>query len=220
MSDKLSKSPVLEDYYHRFLHNEKTADFIYDVSRNYSMGSLETLARVGGRMSRRAAALAIGLLGDFSNNATLGNALTDNDRGVRLLAEHGIRSLWMRIGNSGLETGLNRIARQNRQHRFASAIELADELLDVAPDFAEALNQRAIAAYHLEDYRQAIQDCRRTIELNPYHFLAALGSANCNLERGEVVEALEDYRLALRINPDLDMVRTQVDQLERIVEGR
>jgi len=220
MSQPLSQSPVLEDFYHRFLRREKSADFIHDVSNHYTPESLETLARYGGRLSRRAAILALGLIGDYKNNPVVGHALRDSDRGVRLLADHGIRQIWIRCGHSGWETGLKKIIRQNRQHRFASAIDLADDLIDLAPDYAEAWNQRAIALYHLEDYRQAIFDCRRTIELNPYHFLAALGSANCNLERGEIVEALEDYRLALRINPDLETVRTQIDQLERIVEGR
>jgi len=220
MTNMSSKSPILEDFYHRFLRTERSADFIDAVARCYTIDSLETLACYGGRLSRRAAILALGFLGDFSNNDALGRGLVDRDRGVRLLADHGIRQLWIRIGNPGLETGLRRIVRQNRQHRFATAIELADELIEMAPDFAEAWNQRAIACYNLEDYRQAIHDCRRTIELNRWHFLAALGSANCNLERGDVVEALEDYRLALGINPDLETVRTQIDQLERIVEGR
>lgn len=220
MTSNLSRTPILEDFYHRFLRTEKSADFIFDVSQHYTIESLETLARSGGRLSRRAAILALGLLGNFSSNHIVGRALSDRDRGVRLLADHGIRQLWIRIGHSGLEAGLRNIIRQNRQHRFASAIDMADELIHLAPEYAEAWNQRAIASYHLEDYRQAIHDCRRTIELNPYHFLAALGSANCNLERGDVVEALEDYRLALRINPDLETVRTQIDQLERIVEGR
>ena len=215
-----SQSPRLEDYYFRFLKTEQSADFIDAVARQYSMPSLQTLAECGGRMSRRAAILAIGFLGDISHNPVLGNALIDRDRGVRMLADHGIRPLWTRIGNPGLESGLRRLMRLNRQHQFASAIDLADELIDLAPAFAEAWNQRAIAAYHLEDYRQAVSDCRRTLELNPWHFLAALGSANCHLEDGDIIEALEDFRRALTINPDLDTVRSQIDYLSRIVEGR
>jgi tetratricopeptide (TPR) repeat protein len=220
MSHELSQRPVLEDFYLRFLKTEQSAEFIDQVSRHYVLDSLERLARSGRRMSRRAAVLAIGFLGDYSNNETLGLGLADADRGVRLLADHGIRQLWQRIGNPGLEAGLRSIIRLIRQSRHGLAMDLADELLDQAPDFAEAWNQRAIAAWHLEDYRQAIADCRMAIQLNPWHFLAALGSANCHLEAGDVVEALEDYRLALSINPDLDTVRSQIGYLSRIVEGR
>ncbi len=220
MYNKVSKRPVLEDFYFRFLRTEDSAGFIESVSCYYNLPSLETLALSGSRMTRRAAVLAIGFIGSYRQNETLGHALSDSDRGVRMLADHGIRQLWVRVGNTGLESGLKRLIRLNRLHRFASAIDLADDLIDLAPHLAEAWNQRAIAACQLEDYRQAIHDCRRTIDLNPWHFLAALGSANCNLEIDEIMGALSDYRLALAINPDLDTVRSQIEHLNRIVEDR
>ena len=52
------------------------------------------------------------------------------------------------------------------------------------------------------------------------YFLAALGAANCNLELDRIQPALEGYRLALAINPDLDTVRSQIDYLARIAEDR
>ena len=220
MSNKLPKRPLLEEFYFRFLRTEDSAGFIEGVASYYNLQSLVTLAQSGSRMSRRAAVLAIGYLGSFSQNDTLGKALNDSDRGVRMLADHGIRQLWLRIGNSGLETGLRRVIRLNRLHRFASAIDLADELIAIAPGFAESWNQRAIAACQLDDYQQAIRDCQKTIELNPWHFLAALGAANCNLELDRIQPALEGYRLALAINPDLDTVRSQIDYLARIAEDR
>ena len=42
--------------------------------------------------------MALGFVGDFSQNAALGRALHDRDRGVRLLADNGIRQLWRRDG--------------------------------------------------------------------------------------------------------------------------
>lgn len=219
MFDEPSSTPLLDKFYHRFLTTERSAEFIYDVSRHYTAGSLKKLAGGGSRITRRGAVLAIGFLGDYAMNPVLGEKLSDEDRAVRLLADHGIRQVWTRVGNPNFELTLRQIARLNQRQRFASAIDLASELLDIAPDTAEAWNQRAIAWYSMEDYHQAIFDCRRTLELNPWHFLAALGSANCQLELGDVIHALQDFRQALEINPDLEMVRSQVNQLQRIVEG-
>ena len=219
MFDENPKRPLLDDYYQRFLQTENSADFIMDVAQHYTVPSLVLLSEAGQRLTRRAAILALGFLGDYSVNQVLGRALSDDDRGVRLLADHGIRQLWFRLGKPNLEVGLRKIVRLNRQHRFACAIDLASDLLDIDASVAEAWNQRAIACYNLEDYVQAIDDCRQALSRNPCHFLAALGSANCHLELGQVYEALNDFRLALEINPDLDMVRTQIDQLQRIVEG-
>jgi tetratricopeptide (TPR) repeat protein len=54
--------------------------------------------------------------------------------------------------------------------------------------------------------------------LNRYHFLAAIGLANCHLQMDDVSAALEAFRLSLRINPDLESVRGQILHLEKIVE--
>ena len=219
MLDESPCCPLLDSFYLRFLATERSSEFIYNVSRHYTISSLEKLAEGGDRITRRGAVLAVGFLGDYSSNPVLGRKLHDDDRGVRLLADHGIRQIWMRVGDTGIETALRRITRFNQRHRFASAIELASEVIELSPQTAEAWNQRAIAWYSMEDFEQAIDDCRRAIELNPWHFLAALGSANCQLEMGDVIEALQDFRLALDINPALETVRLQVDQLQRIVEG-
>ncbi len=220
MSNQLSQCSALEKHYRRFLINENSADFIHEISQRYTLHSLGHLVSKGKRVTRRAATLAVGFLGSFKQNHVMGQALIDQDRGVRLLADHSIRQLWFRVGNPSIEFGLRRIFRENRRHHFVTAIDLCDDLIELDPTVAEVWNQRAIACYNLEDYCQAISDCCQCIELNPFHFLAALGSANCNLERGDVVEALADYRLALAINPDLESVRRQIDQLSRIVEGR
>ncbi len=219
MFDEQSSTPLLDRFYHRFLTTERSAEFIYNVSRHYTTGSLEKLADGGSRITRRGAVLAIGFVGDYGQNPILGQKLCDEDRAVRLLADHGIRQLWTRVGNPHFEATLRQIERLNQRQRFATAIDIASDLLEIAPWIAEAWNQRAIAWYSLDDYQQAIGDCRQTLQRNPWHFLAALGSANCQLELGDVVEALQDFRLALEINPDLDMVRSQVNQLQRIVEG-
>lgn len=219
MHDEPVPVPLIEKHYGRFLKSERSAEFIRDVSRHYTIASLEKLARCGGRITRRGAVLAIGFLGDITSNPVLGRRLVDRDRAVRMLADHGIRQLWMRVGNPHTEATLRRILRFNQRQQFADSIDLATELIAHYPATAEAWNQRAVAWYSLEDIENAIDDCRKALSLNPWHFLAALGSANCHLELGNIVEAIHDFRLALDINPDLEMVRTQVRQLQKILEG-
>ena len=66
----------------------------------------------------------------------------------------------------------------------------AEQLVDMAPWFAEAWNQRAIALYGLGRYLQSIDDCRQALEINPYHFGAAAGMGQCHLHRGDMDQAL------------------------------
>src|SRR5262249_54615796 len=81
-------------------------------------------------------------------------------------------------------------------------------------DFAEAYNQRAIVYYGLGDFRKAVADCETVLRLNPYHFGAAAGLAQCLLRLNQPHAALRAFRTALEINPNLDDVEAAVKALE------
>jgi tetratricopeptide (TPR) repeat protein len=211
---------ALERLYHQYLETENTAAFIRGVSQRYLPGTLERLALGGGHVLRRAAVMAVGFLGDYSHNAILGRALNDHDRGVRLLADSGIRQLWRRDGNPRQRQLLARICRLNQNDQFAETIHAATELIDEAAHFAEAWNQRAVAHFALARFEDAANDCHQTLELNPYHFGAAVGMGHCYLQLDEPLAALENFRRALAINPDMEEVRAQIHELRRTIEGR
>ena len=219
MSESSLRYPQLDRFYQRFLNEESSADFIQAVSTKNNLASLERLATAGGRMTRRAAILAIGFLGEFSNNEVMGRALSDDDRAVRMLADHGIRELWQRQGTAGQQESLKQIFRLVDQSRMEDAIAAATQLIEVNPEFSEAYSQRAIAFCALGDYEAALVDCREALQFNRFHFPAAIGLAHCCMQIDEASGALAGYRLALNINPDLDSVRRQVSRLERMLEN-
>src|SRR5687767_8939895 len=114
--------------------------------------------------------MALGMLGDYSHNANLGRALADRDRGVRLLADSGIRQLWRRDGNLRQQRALGSICRLNQNQQYAESIRAATELINEAAHFAEAWNQRAVGYFARGRFEDAANDCHQTLELNPYHF--------------------------------------------------
>lgn len=219
MSESSLRYPQLDRFYQRFLTEENSADFIQAVSTKYNLASLERLVTGGGNISRRAAILAIGFLGDFSNNEVVGRALNDQDRAVRMLADHGIRELWQRQGTMAQQQLLKRIFRLVAQSQMEEAIMAATQLIEVNPEFSEAYSQRAIAFCALGDYEAGLVDCREALQFNRFHFPAAIGLAHCCMQIDEASGALAGYRLALNINPDLDSVRHQVSRLERMLEN-
>jgi tetratricopeptide (TPR) repeat protein len=174
----------------------------------------------GGYVSRRAAAFAITFLGDYSHNAVLGEALRDQDRGVRMLADNGIRQLWRRDGNTAQQLRLAELMRMNTSGLYDECLPAVSEFLEESPWFAEAWNQRAIALFALKRFDESANDCHQTLELNPYQFAAAIGMAHCYLEMEEPIAALECFRRAILLNPDLEEVRVQIDYLERTLEGK
>ena len=220
MSAEHPRHPILNALYRRYMTDEDSATFVKSISQQYTLGTLERLTQHGSRVTRRAAVLSLGFLGGYESNPVLGRALRDIDRGVRLLADTGIRTIWCRIGNAAQRRQLRTIIRLNELRRHQEAIEKAGHLVRQAPWFAEAWNQRAIAYFNLNRLDESIRDCRQAIELNPYHFAAAAGIGQCHLKRNAPVAALESFRRAIELNPSLEGVRAQIDQLQRTLGGK
>lgn len=215
-----SRRTALERLYHRYLETENTSAFVKGVGQRYTLGTLARLASGGGHILRRAAVMAVGFLGDYSHHAILGRALSDRDRGVRLLADSGIRQLWRRDGNLRQQRALASICRLNQSQQYTEAIGAATGLIQEAAHFAEAWNQRAVGYFALGQFEDAANDCHQTLELNAYHFGALVGMGHCYLRLDEPVAALESFRRAIGLHPDLEEIRGRIERLERALEGK
>jgi tetratricopeptide (TPR) repeat protein len=215
-----TRAPLLIGLYHQYLVDQDSGRFSQQLGKRYLPGTLERVAVVGDRMARRAAVLALGIVGDYSSNAVLGRALHDPDRGVRMLAENGIRYLWCRAGSEAQRGALGEIINLNSAKRFAEAIAAATQLIDDAPWLAEAWNQRALALFGLGRLAESIHDCTEAVEINPYHFGAVVGMAQCHLQAKSPESALQCFRRALRLNPNLEGVRAQVLYLQRTLKSQ
>jgi tetratricopeptide (TPR) repeat protein len=219
VSDNRTRLPFLLELYEKYLDRQDSARFASRVSKCYTLGTLERLARHPMREIRRAAILALGFLGDYGVNHALGCAMLDEDRNVRTLAENGIRVIWTRVGSDADRQEIDMIVRLNAAQLHREAIESATKLIERAPWFAEAWHQRAVAHFVLGQLVESIRDCHQALEINPYHFVAATSMGQTYLDLHNPVSALECFRRALRLNPDLEAVRVQVARLTRRVEG-
>ncbi|HEX4147517.1 MAG TPA: tetratricopeptide repeat protein [Pirellulales bacterium] len=207
--------PLLVSIYRQYLADKDGDAFSRRVVEKYLPASLERVLATGQRAARRAAALALGLLGDYRSNAALGRALGDQDRTVRLLAETALRAVWCRDGRPAVRKRLAGVIHFNGQRQHREALASADELIARAPELAEAWNQRAIAQFGLQQYQGAIRDCQRAVQLNAYHFGALAGMGQCYLRLDDDLSALENFRRALAVNPELDGVRSSISMIER-----
>ena len=219
MSEKIIRYPMLTKLYQQFLSEENSAQFIKNVSDNYMIGTLQRLYSDGDRITRRAAILAIGFIGDFSLNETIGNALSDSDRAVRLLAEHNIRQVWQRQGSPNEQKQLVRLECFNTTDQPENALNLATRLLQTNSMLSEAWNQRAVAHSKMGDIQQSVDDCREALNCNRFHFPAAVGMGQGYLQMDDAFTALDCFRIALNINPDLECLRGQIRKLERMLDG-
>ena len=219
MSEEHPQRPLLVYHYERYLIDQNINSYIRSVTSSYTVGSLERVVMAGDRAARRGAVLALSRLADYRSNATLGRVLADSDRGVRTLAENGIRRLWMRVGTPAQQRHLVAMNEHLEEKEYDRAAQLATALVEDAPWIAQGWYLRGKAFFQLEQYAAAIQDCHQALEINPYHFLAASVIGQAYQLQENPVAALDAFRRALRLNPSMEEVRAQVIHLQRTLKG-
>jgi tetratricopeptide (TPR) repeat protein len=181
------------------------------VAARYTEATLQRLLDCPDAMARRAAVLALGQLGTMKSNQAVAARLHDDDADVGQVAADALWSIWFR-GDS--EAHARELQRLLRVRDGAKAVAGLDELIRKAPQFAEAYNQRAIRHYGAGDFRKAVADCEKVLQLNPYHFGAQSGMAQAYLQLRQPRHALKAFRAALKINPNLDGVEQTIRALE------
>jgi len=180
--------------------------FRAEVRARYTEGTLQrVLAAADDPKMRRAAALALGLIGTLASAPALAAALHDADPLARRFAADSLWQLWFAAGTVEQCARL-RDALGNPDAGRARA-EL-DDLVRTAPAFAEARNQRAIWFFKRGEFARAVEDCEAVLNLNPHHFGAAAGMGQCLLKLNKPRAALRAFRRALEINPGLDLYDT------------
>lgn len=209
---------LLVDYFETFLRDRDIEAFQRSVMVRYQEGTLERLAKTGGVKARRAAILALGLVGSFRVNETVAKGLKDSDPTVRDLAHSALWAIWFRADTLENNAKLQQIADLNGRKRYVEAVSLATELIAHAPNFAEAYNQRAIAYFSREMFAESALDCRRVLERNPYHVGALGGLGQCYLRLDRRRDALATFRRHLKVQPFNPGLREMIETLEAEVE--
>jgi tetratricopeptide (TPR) repeat protein len=164
--------------------------------------------------AKKVALLAVGLVGRGCCLPELSNHLKDPDPVVHEMTEHAMWNIWFRMGkspeaNHQLARGAQALERKDYEH----ALKHFNRALELDPDFAEAYNQRALAAYLLERYEDSVEDCKRTVERMPMHFGALAGMGHCYAHLGKLREAIDSYERALAIHPHFECLREAIPEL-------
>lgn len=187
-------------------------EFRTSVRSRYTEGTLQRVLSSADVRIRRAAALALGLVGTMESNPAVAAALRDDDPLVQRFAADAVWELWFRGGTTDQNCRLREAAENPDPVRARADL---DDLLRENPNFAEAHNQRAIWFFKRGEFARAAEDCEVVLRLNPYHFGAAAGLGQCLAKLGKPRGAIRAYRTALEINPALEHLRDAIRQLER-----
>ena len=184
------------------------------IQTRYTEGTLQRLLRNGDDPSRRAATLALGLMGTMASNRLLAERLHDDDIMVRQLAGDALWHLWLQADSDDNTRELQRLMRiRNRDEALAGF----EALIRKAPEFAEAYNQRALLLFKLKEYQKSIIDCEKVLQLNPCHFGALAGMAQCFMNLRKPRMALKAFRESHRLNPNMQGIEETIRDLENVL---
>jgi tetratricopeptide (TPR) repeat protein len=145
--------------------------------------------------------------------------LKDADAQEAARLEREIWNEWSKSGSPAMDLLLQRGRDAMAAGDTAAAIEHFTALTDHAPDFAEGWNARATAYFQVGELGPSVNDIAKTLTLNPRHFgaLSGLGMIFEQLDQPE--KALEAYKAALAIHPQLQGVIEAVERLEADTAG-
>lgn len=201
--------------YRRYLQSANSCRFAHEVDEHYTPATLMALLRRGETEQRRAAALALGMLGDHRNVDALGRAISDDDRGVRLVADDSFRAVLVRDAAPLHHQQLLRVMHLNDGGEYAAALSPAMILIQHAPTYSEAHHQLAICWHGLEDFDRAEQAYQACLWHCRFHYLAWQSLAKIRFLAGNFAKSLHALDHCLDINPDLETARMQRRLIQR-----
>lgn len=108
-------------------------------------------------------------------------------------------------------------AMANGDHEIA--LDAFSDLVEQAPQFAEAWNKRATVYYLMGRLDESVNDIQQTLELEPRHFGALSGLALIYDAVEKPKAAIRSLEAALKINPHLQGSQTRIDQLREKMKG-
>ncbi|KAH8968982.1 hypothetical protein BDL97_02G012200 [Sphagnum fallax] len=170
---------------------------------------------------RMTAIAAMGDLGDHRTLPILLNGLRDENPHIVDQTEKAMWKIFMRSGMEEVDQRLQEgVAQLISRDGYRQAESVFTEIIKMAPSFAEGYNKRATVYYLLQEYEEAIQDCRSTLALNPYHFGALSGLGLCYAALQDLESALFWFEKAFTLHPGLLLIGKYIEALKQKLAQR
>jgi tetratricopeptide (TPR) repeat protein len=130
-----------------------------------------------------------------------------------------IWSEWMDSGSDSINAMMQWAQRAMGARNFPAALDMLDQVVLLAPDFAEGWNRRATLHFMMENPAKSMADIERTLALEPRHFGALAGMAEILRASGDTELALKAYERALEVYPMMRNAQQAVGELADQLAG-
>jgi tetratricopeptide (TPR) repeat protein len=100
---------------------------------------------------------------------------------------------------------------------FATAERALNQVVVLAPDYAEGWNRRATLYFLTGRIDASLADIATVLALEPRHFGALSGQGLCHLAKDQLPEAAAAFEEALAVNPQMQGARSNLDALKDLL---
>jgi len=159
-------------------------------------------------------------VGGMADTPALVERLRDPNEDLRGLAEQALWIVWSRSGDPKVDKVFEQGVDEMGAGKLAESIATFTRVIELKPDFAEGWNKRATVYFVAGDFDNSLKDCTEVLKRNPVHFGALAGCGQIYAQTGEYEKALDYFKRALAVNPNLEGVEFNARLLERFLAER
>ena len=142
-----------------------------------------------------------------------------NEQAARRVSSR-IQQEWSRSGSASIDLLMQWSQKAMEEKKNGVAMDFLNEVVTLAPDYAEGWNRRATLHFTLNDYARSMADIDRVLRLEPRHFGALSGLATILRNTGRKEAAMHAYERLLDIYPMMRDAQTELGRLADDMAGQ
>ncbi len=150
---------------------------------------------------------------DARLDALFARLKTSGDPGEGARLTNRIWTIWVEYDDAVIDTLMREGQELMASGRHKLALARFDQIVGLAPEYAEGWNKRATVFYLMDEYEASVRDIQKTLALEPRHFGALSGLGLIYLGVGQDAAARKAFEKALEFNPHLPSVRRNLKSL-------
>ena len=141
-----------------------------------------------------------------------------NAEDANLVAEE-IWAIWLDSGSDTVNFILRRGTSAQKRNDIKLARRMYDHVTTLNPDYAEGWARSSRLALEEKDLSRALNEAAQALIYEPRHFYALWTMGNIFEQLGRQEEALEAYREANKLYPELKAVKDRLGTMQSAIDG-
>lgn len=129
------------------------------------------------------------------------------------LIEQRIWDIWHTAPDAELQELMLAGRQAMNQADLLQALDIFDNMIELAPDYAEGWNKRATVNYLLRRLPESLSDIAETLKREPRHFGALAGRGLVHIQGNNLREAARAYEEVLKISPQNPGARSNLEAI-------